>query len=366
LARRSSDAGLVTSIITLGGRVGRVGGAVRSLVDQFIVLRPLPLLSMVLPLGLARAIRRTRPNVVHLHSGAWYKSALAARLARAPRVIYTEHGREHDDPPLQRTLDRWAARWTDVVVPVSDRLGSYLANVVGVEAKRLHTIPNGVDTHRYTPGFRNQALLDQLQIPPDALIVGSLGRLERVKRYDRLVEVLACLPREIGGRTLHLLLCGDGSERAGLLQLAERRGVAERVRLPGWMADPPGAHRLLDVFALTSESEGMSVSLLEAMASGVAPVVMDVGANAELVGPGLTGQVVKAGDVAAFAEVTAQTLREVAHRAHIGRAARARVVERYAFARMLAQYERIYRGTESGPRGSCAPTASSPGSGVAE
>src|SRR6266853_2189306 len=126
MAKRFARSSVAMSVITLSGRVGRVGRAVRPLVDQFHVLKPLPGISMVAPLGLVRCLRRIRPDVVHLHSGAWYKGALAARLARVPRIVYTEHGREHYDPRRARWLDRWASKWTDVVIAVSDGLRRYL------------------------------------------------------------------------------------------------------------------------------------------------------------------------------------------------------------------------------------------------
>jgi glycosyltransferase involved in cell wall biosynthesis len=345
MTRRWAGTDIVTSIIALGGREGRVGASIRGLVDQFHVLTPLPLVSMVFPLALARAIRRTRPDVVQLHSGAWFKSALACRIARAPRVVYTEHGREHYDPPLLRALDRRAARWTDVVVPVSLRLARYMGRVVGVEARRIHPIPNGVDTDRYRPAPRRADVLASLSLPPDALIVGSLGRLEQVKRYDRLVDALAGMPPRIEGRPVFLAVFGEGSARPVIEARARELGVADRVRLPGWMGDPVEAHRVLDVFALVSESEGMSVSLLEAMATGTVPVVMDVGANAELAGPELAGQVVPGGDVAAFTRVAERSLADAEGRARLGRLARERAAHRYALTTMLESYERVYRGS---------------------
>lgn len=345
MALRWAGSRVVMSIITLSGRMGRVGAAVRDRVEQFRVLRPLPLLSLAYPVGLARALRATHPDVVHGHSGAWFKTALAARLAGAPRIVYTEHGREHYDPQLQRALDRRAARWTDVVVPVSRRLAGYLTATLAIPPHRMQHIPNGVDTNRFRPGARDVAALDRLRLPREALILGSLGRLERVKRFDRLVEVLAGLPPEIGGRPVCLVVFGEGSERMGLEALARRLNLAQRVRFPGWSADAPAAHRLFDVFALASESEGMSVSLLEAMASGTAPVVVDVGTNAELAGPALAGQVVAAGNLRGFGAVVAQTLGDPRRRAELGAAGRARAAERYSLERMLAAYEVVYRGS---------------------
>lgn len=349
MARRWAGSNVVVSIVTLSGRAGRVGERVRSLVDQFHVVKPLPVVSMALPLGLSRVIRATRPDAVHLHSGAWYKSALASKLAGVRRVVYTEHGREHFDPPMMQRLDRIAARWTDVVAPVSERLGRYLARVVGVGTDRITVIPNGVDPQVFAPRARSAALLQSLRLPANALVLGSLGRLERVKRYDRLVDTIAQLPAELDGRPVFLVLGGEGSERGALEAQARTLGVTDRVRMPGWMAEPPEAQRLLDVFSLTSDSEGMSVSLLEAMSVGGAPLVMDVGANAELLGPEHASHVVAAGDLDAFVKAASGLLSDAARRQRAGQALRQRVLDRYTLAGMMAAYERAYRGTATGP-----------------
>lgn len=345
LVTRFAGRGATVSVITLGGRVGRVGAEIRPLTDQYLVLAPLSGFSMVAPVTLVRAIRRTRPDVVHLHSGAWYKPALASRLARVPRVVYTEHGREHFDPPLMRLIDRAAARWTSVVAAVSDRLARYLAEVVGIDASRIRTIPNGVAADRFTPGPAPADLRASLGIAADARVIGSIGRLEEVKAYDRLIAAHARLRREGGYDVpVHLVICGDGSARAGLERQIAELGVADTVRLPGWTDRPVDYYRLFDVFALTSRSEGASVSLMEAMACGAVPVVTDVGANAELLGPELADQVVAQADPNTLMRVLERTVREPTRRADLAARARRRVLERYTLDGMVAAYDRLYRG----------------------
>ncbi len=344
MAHRFAGSSVAMSVITLSGRVGRVGATVRPLLDEFHVLRPVSGLSMVAPMGLIRCLRRIRPHVVHLHSGAWYKGAVAARWAGVPRIVYTEHGREHHDPPVLRWLDRRASRRTDVVVAVSDRLRRYLEARVHISPDRIRTIENGVDVKVFSPGPRSRDLLDQLAIPQDALIVGSVGRLERVKAYERLIEAFArLLTNGDVNRPVYLVICGEGSERQALRDCAQRAGVASRVRFPGWVDRPVELYRLLDVFALTSISEGASISLMEAMACEAAPVVMAVGANAEILGPDLQDQVVPAGDVEKLRRTVAATLQSREQRDRLGGLARQRVTARYRLDRMVTEYEALYR-----------------------
>lgn len=335
---------LEMSVITLSGRIGRTGEAVRNRVDQFHVLGLTRGLSMIAPTQLVRAIRATRPDVVHLHTGAWYKSALAARLAGVPRVVYTEHGREHDDPLLARWQDRLASRWTDAVVAVSRRLHDYLIRTVGVRAERVVTIPSGVDTARFSPGTASTALRESLGIPTGALVLGSVGRLERVKAYERLVGVYAALRRRAPQVPLVLVLFGDGAERDVIAREADRLGVRDGVRLPGWTESPVDGYRLLDVFAMTSRSEGMSVSLMEAMACGACPVVTDVGSNADVLGETLTRHVVPDGDADALLATLTECLASAGTRRAAGARARDAAVARHGLMQMLDAYERLYRG----------------------
>ena len=341
MASHFAGSAVQTSLVTLGGRVGRLGAASRHQFDVFEVVKSVPALSMIRPRAAARAIRRTRADVVHLHTGAWYKGVYAARLAGVNRVVYTEHGREHYDPPLMRWIDGRAARKTDAVIAVSDRLGKYLSRVVGVAPEKIHTIHNGVDTTRFTPGCAPRDFRASLNIPQDSIVIGSVGRLEAVKSYEILLDAAALL-RKSWRQPFHIVVFGDGRQREALLARAARLGISDIVRLPGWCDEPLKAHRLIDVFVLSSQSEGQSVSLLEAMACGSAPVVSNVGANAEMLGPAFRSHVVPPNRPRLLADALgALSSREKIR--GVGLAMRDRVVDHYSVDRMMTGYETLYR-----------------------
>jgi glycosyltransferase involved in cell wall biosynthesis len=298
---------------------------------------------MALPLGVARTIARTRPDVVHLHTGAWYKGALASRLAGIRRVVYTEHGREHHDPRLHRWIDRRAAQFTDAVVAVSSRLSKYLAGPVGIPASKICIIHNGIDTNGFCPGPSSRELRETLGIPTESVVIGSVGRLEAVKAYDVLLEAAAIL-HSGQAHPFVVVLFGDGSQRAILQAHADRLGISEFVRFSGWTSNPVDAYRLLDVFILPSKSEGQSVSLMEAMACGVTPVVSNVGANAEMLGPELQSNVVEPNRPAELAEAIAAVAFSTKGTPSMSAAVRARATGLYSVERMMSQYEQLYRG----------------------
>jgi glycosyltransferase involved in cell wall biosynthesis len=346
LASRLQGTPIRTSVISLSGRTGRIGEQTRGLYEHLLAVRPARAVSMLYPGSLARAIAGTGADVAHLHSGVWYKGARAARMAGVKRVIFTEHGREHHDPPTARWLDRRAAALTDVVVPVSTRLEHYLRDRVGIPASKLHTIENGVDTVRFAPdAAAGAAARARLGIPRDAFVLGSIGRLERVKGFDRLLEVFALVRRAPMALPVVLLLCGDGAERDALRATSTALGIADGVVFAGWVDRPEDMYRAMDVFAMTSRSEGLSLSLLEAMACGVVPVVNDVGANAENLGPDLASQLVRGDDWAHFARVVIASLADRNRAVRVGEAGRRRVLERYDLDRVAEAYARLYAGS---------------------
>jgi glycosyltransferase involved in cell wall biosynthesis len=343
MAKRFAGSDIRMSVVSLSGRAGRAGSAATPYLYRYESFKPLRGVSMLAPTALVRSLKRIGTDVVHLHTGAWFKGALAGRLAGAG-VLYTEHGRTLEDPWLRRSLDRQAARWTDVVVCVSKPIHQYMQSVLHVPADRLRTIENGIDVERFSAGAPPLNVRARLGVPDDATLIGSVGRLEVVKGYDVLIDAFALLrARMPGPKAVFLVLCGDGSEREALLARAERAGVVDAVRLPGWVDDPVNLYRTLDVFVLPSRSEGASISLLEAMACGAVPVVSAVGANAETLGPSLKEQVVPPLDHRALATAIERTLLDPGRLAAARTLMRGRVEEHYDLRALTRRYEGLYR-----------------------
>jgi glycosyltransferase involved in cell wall biosynthesis len=343
MGKRLAGTAVRMSVLTLSGREGHFGAQLRPYLEQYHVLRPIPSLSMIVPLGLAWRIRRTRPDVVHLHSGAWYKGAVAARLARADRVIYTEHGVIPGDHRWGGRLRRLASRLTDTVVTVSGRLQRQLADELELDDSRFHTIDNGVDTTVFSGGPRDARLLESLGLAPDTVVIGSVGRLEVIKAQDVLIRAFARMRERLAGAPdACLVLCGQGSRREALETLAAELGVGERVRFPGWVDNTVQYYRLFDVFALPSITEGAPLSLLEAMACEAVPVVTPVGANAEILGPKLAGQIVPHGDVDALTDMLVRLVESAERRRQLGVAARQRIEERYDLDETIDRYRQLY------------------------
>lgn len=283
-------------------------------------------------------LRRLSPDVVHVHSGAWFKAALAARRARVPRVVYTAHGFVAREARLETVLNRIAVRLTDRVVSVSEHLAEVLRSR-RIAGRDPAVIENGIDLDMFAPRQKAGEIRRRLGMMPPTLLVGTVARLEPIKHQAMLIEGLA-LARAQGVDCAGVLI-GEGSLREELAALARRLEVDAHVHFWGLERNVARLYPELDVFALTSDAEGTSISLLEAMASGVCPVATSVGGNPAVIGD--AGMLVGARRPDELAAAIAALAADQARRMSLGAAARARVAAKFSDEAMLDQYEQVYR-----------------------
>jgi sugar transferase (PEP-CTERM/EpsH1 system associated) len=290
-----------------------------------------------LPLRLARHFRRTRPDVVHTRNAeAFFYGAVAAKLARVPALVHSEHGRVLPDTPRRMAAQRWMLHLVDGAFSVSDRLRVDLATHLGVSPTRFEVVYNGVDVSRISAADRGAARA-AIGASSDELVVGSVGRLVPVKNYELLVRAFARLPAPA-----RLVFIGEGPERANLERAAAAAGVAERMTLLGHREDVAELLVGLDVFVLPSLSEGMSNTLLEAMAGRVPCVASDVGGNGEIVQDGRSGLLFRSGDEAGLGERLVALAGDPARRAALGAAGHERVMKEFTMPAMIGKYEALY------------------------
>ncbi|PVE20960.1 glycosyltransferase [Microvirga sp. KLBC 81] len=297
------------------------------------ILRPHP--------GLCHHFAARAPDVVHAQNGVWAKAALAARAADVPAVIHTAHGFSLNEPWFGDALRWWAGLRTDMVVAVSASLREHLVRRARIPASRVVTIINGIDTARFAPSGRSGILREALGIGPDVPLLGCVARLDPVKNHALLLEAMALLVRQVPDA--RLVLVGDGPLREALQERAEALGLGGKVLFAGTLADTAPAYRDLDLFVLPSVSEGTSISVLEAMASGIPVVATAVGGTPQLLDGGTCGTLVPSGDPAAMAEAIRRLLTDPVGRTRMARAARERVLEEFGHAAMVRAYEKLYR-----------------------
>jgi sugar transferase (PEP-CTERM/EpsH1 system associated) len=295
--------------------------------------------SMLFLFRLARALKACRPDVVHTRNWAGLDGVVASRIAGIRNVLHGEHGWGMDDPlgrlPRRVRIRRLLTRWIREYTCVSREMVEWLRSTIGVRVP-VTQIYNGVDAEMFRPAAERSTVRRALGIPPDAFVVTICARLDPIKDHPTLFRAIETV--RSGGVAARLLVVGEGPERARL-----ERAAPQEALLLGDRRDVPAILQASDVFALTSLNEGISNTILEAMATGLPVVATRVGGNPELVQDGVTGILVPLGDEAAVAAALLDYAKNPGRTASHGAAGRQRAILDFGIPAMVAAYESIYR-----------------------
>ncbi len=298
---------------------------------------------------LYRLLRRLRPAVVHTRNLAALECQLPAWLAGVPVRIHGEHGWDVFDPEGGNRKYQWLRRaFRPLIhhyVPLSRQLEAYLTERIGVPAAKITRICNGVNTERFRPPEGGREPIPGCPFTdPDLVLVGTVGRMHGVKDQVTLARAFAALLRAEPRlrRTVRLVMVGDGPLRRECGTVLAEAGLGDLAWLPGARDDVPRVLRGLDLFVLPSRAEGISNTILEAMATGLPVVATHVGGNGELVRDGVSGYLVPPADPARLAEAMAAYLKDPALRHAHGREGRRLAVAEYTLAGMCDAYGRLY------------------------
>jgi sugar transferase (PEP-CTERM/EpsH1 system associated) len=327
-ARHGDRARFDLHFVALTG-CGPVADEIRALGWPVTELNVKPGFHPTLYVRLARLFRRLGADVVHTHNTRPVLfAAPAARLARVKRVIHTRHGQRFGAKPRETKAFRWATKTVDRMVCVSHD-SARLTEAEGVNPARIVTVWNGIDVNR----FRRAA-------PEGAGPMIAVGRLSPEKDFPTLVRAAAlAAERE---PTFRLEIAGGGACADEIRQMIAELRAEGVVTLLGPVSDVPSLLTRGSGFTLASLTEGISLTILEAMASGLPVVATRVGGNPEVVAHGETGLLVEPGDPRALAESLLTLWRDPSRRRKMGDAGRARVEARFDVRAMVAAYESLY------------------------
>lgn len=302
----------------------------------------------LLYLRLWRALRELRPDIVHTRNLAALEAQLPAFLAGIRSRVHGEHGRDMHDLDGTSRKYRWLRKvfrpLIDQFIPLSVDLETYLHDRVGVPKERLTRICNGVDTELFHPTAGGRERLTEAGFDSDAVVIGSIGRMETVKDPLNLVRAFLLLLEQQPKRRryLRLVMIGGGSLHEHAKAMLSEAGADQLAWLPGPRPDIPHILRGIDVFVLPSLAEGISNTLLEAMASGLPVVATRVGGNSELAEDGRTARLVPRGNTNALADAIAGYIDAPDLRQRHGQAGRVRAETRFSVERMVEQYLEVY------------------------
>jgi glycosyltransferase involved in cell wall biosynthesis len=327
-ARHANRERFALHFLTLGRR-GILADEIEALGWPVMPLEVGPGLRPRLLLRLAGWFRRLKADVVHTHNTRPLMYAgPAARLARVRRVIHTRHGQRFGATRRQTVGFRLASLAADRVVCVS-RDSARIAAAEGISERRIRTLWNGIDLGRFP---KTASACDGPVL--------AVGRLSPEKDFPTLIRAAAIAAR--AEPSFRLEIAGDGACFADMRQLVDKLNLGDVVRLLGQVRDVPALLARGGIFTLASLTEGVSLTILEAMATGLPVVATRVGGNPEVVAEGETGLLVPPGDPAVLAAALLELWRNPERRVAMGRAGRQRVEECFEIRKMLAAYEELY------------------------
>lgn len=297
-----------------------------------------------LPFRLAGFLRRQHYDVIHTHNwNVFLEGGLAGLLAGTRTRVHTVHGPyatyssdliSRAKLGLRHLLERLVSRSFDRIVPVSNSIGCYVRASIGIDAKLVETIHNGI------PGAAALTRPDKGNPAPLSFV--TVGRLAAIKNHDLLLnafrEFLKSWP------DARLTIVGDGPERSRIDARIAELGIADNVFLPGFRGDVDACLAEAEVFLLTSHYEGISIALLEAMRAGLPAIATSVGGIPETIVDGSTGLLVPPDDETALVAAMANLANAPDLRVAMGRRARERFEREFSLSTMVSRYEALYRG----------------------
>jgi sugar transferase (PEP-CTERM/EpsH1 system associated) len=290
-------------------------------------------------------LRRLKPDIVHTRNLGALDMSWVAKLAGRAQRIHGEHGWSPDDPLGQSRKYRRLRRLCDPAiwhyVAVSSDIKRWLTTVIGIAESKVGVLHNGVDWSRFDANRRGADGSDVAA----QVVFGTLGRHEPIKGLGVLLEAVRDLLErrpDLRART-RLVMAGDGPERERHMKLRAELGLDDIVEIPGAVDDVPALLKRFTFFVQPSLNEGISNTILEAMASGLPVIATDTGGNPELVRDDYEGKLVPPNDPDALASAIEAYIDDPGQREQHGTGARERAKTSFSIDAMVQGYDRLYR-----------------------
>lgn len=335
----------VNTIVCIDGNVGEIGEQVRKQGVEVFSLTRCPGFDLGLVKKLRKQIRERRIDIVHCHQYTpWVYGLLAAKGLKA-RVIFTEHGRFHPDRYRYKAmlLNPLMSLMTHRIVAISEATKSALARYEFIPKSRIRVVYNGIRALEVAPGD-SASLRQELGVPESELIFGTVARLDPVKNQALMLDAFAELLTQVPDS--RLLIVGDGPERSYLEQKAKNLGIDSKVIFTGFKTEPARYLAAMDLFLLSSHTEGTSMTLLEAMSLGIPAIGTRVGGNPEIIIDGETGLLTEPGSVNSFERAMKLLATDSKLRRKLSTESIKTFSRAFSQERMVGSYASIYNGTK--------------------
>lgn len=349
----------IESVVCCLDHPGEWADELKALGVPVIALSRQPGFHPALAMRLAKELKDRQIDIVHCHHYSPYVYGLLASVMKpGVQLVFTEHGRLSDAAPSRkrRFVNPLLSRWPGKLCAVSADLKNHMV-AEGFPARRVGVTYNGIDPGQRPTAAQRSSARASLGLPEDAFVVGTVGRLDPVKNLHMLLQAHAFLVSK--HPHVRTVIVGDGTERAALEAHAQALGVADSISFAGYRSDVRFLMSAFDVYANSSQYEGVSLTILEAMASALPVVATRVGGNPEVVIDQETGFLVP-GLARALSDAIGTLVYDERRRRAMGDAGRFRVKRHFSIARMVEAYAGVYLGTRPAANDTAPPKAPIP------
>ena len=335
------------SLFCLEQPLGAIGQRLKELEEPEVHIETAarsPKLDFALIRRIREFIRNRQVDLVHCHQYTPFVYGRLASLGTPARILLTEHGRLHPDLPSRkrRLINPLLCRGKVDITAISKATRDALITIENMPAEQIDVVYNGI-RDASAQSYEVQRLRQELGISTDTVIFATVARLDPIKNQELMLRALAQLAGEEGLPPLALVIVGDGSMRESLEQLAQELQINEQVFFTGFKTQPQEYFALMDVFLLSSFTEGTSMTLLEAMAFSKPSVVTDVGGNTEIIHHLQHGIVCQDNNLLQFTDGMRRLASNSALRARLGEKAQERFKETFTVDAMAQSYMKRYQ-----------------------
>jgi L-malate glycosyltransferase len=339
----------VMPVVCCLDEVGELGEDLRQRGYPVYVLHRHPGIDWSLIPRLQAILRKEQVEIIHAQQYTPYFYGLLAAMygkltagTRLPKIVFTEHGIPY---PYQKKVKRLLLNpllllFADDIITIAEYTKSLLIEFENFPAQRTRVLYNGINLNQFSRKFDPAPLKQSLGIPREAEVIGIVARLDPVKNHAMLFRAFQRVLRHCPDT--YLLIVGHGPEESGLKSLSESLGIRKNTLFLGARRDVADLLHVFDIFVLPSLSEGMSVTLIEAMGAGLPIVATRVGGNPEVVKDQETGYLVESDNDKELADRLISLLEHDEKRLKLGAAGQKRAYERFSLENMVNAYTRVY------------------------
>ncbi len=310
---------------------------------KVISLNKKPGITWSIPLRIAKIINEGKFNLIHTHNEAGLVYGVpAAFLARISNIIHTEHGKEpgYDDKNALKIAEKFLLKKVKHVVTVSHDLKKKIVASSRIDKSKVLVIPNGIDVEYFhQPQFREEKR-KTYGIGQDDFVIGNIARMVPLKNHRFLISIFKQLVRD--HPELKLILVGDGPIRHELKAYSESLGLSNSAIFLGERKDVAALLSIFDLFILPSLTEGISITLIEALAARIPVIASDVGGNSEIIENGKTGLLMPLDQTQSWIKAIRSLVESEEKRISLLGNAKTEVTKRFSLGRMIENYQKVY------------------------